>query len=531
MGDPKVRDHKCVRSACREGHGAGANNPGKGSKDSDCCGAKGDTGCDVGYVHSIMNDAAWAKIGGRTAGFSGCNTLSSHVGNTCCTKGVDPCNTNNGGCHSARKCTSTGGVATCGKCGDGFYNDGAKGCKATCTRSACREGLGAGANNPGHGSKDSDCCGGKGATGCDVGYVHSIVKAADWAKIPGGRPAGFSTCNTLSSHDGNTCCTKVDPTVRAKACVLSVCREHDGAGRNNPGKGKRDGDCCGAKGNTGCDVGYVHSLMNDADWAKIGGRTAGFKTCNSLNQQGNTCCTKGVDPCHTNNGGCHAKRECTSKGAQVTCGNCAAGFYNDGAKGCKQDPCKTNNGGCHAKRKCTSKGAQVTCGKCGDGFHNDGAKGCKQLTCVRSACREGHGAGANNPGKGSKDSDCCGKHGTTGCDLGYVHSLMKDADWAKIPGGRPAGFSACNTWGNDGNTCCIKVDDSVRLNKCVKSACLEHGKRDGDCCGSKGNTGCATGYKHSLMTEADWAKIGGRAPGFSYCRAIGNPANTCCTKL
>merc|ERR1712032_694288 len=62
--------------------------------------------------------------------------------------------------------------------------------------------------------------GGKGATGCDVGYVHSIVKAADWAKIPGGRPAGFSTCNTLSSHVGNTCCTKVDPTVRAKACVL-----------------------------------------------------------------------------------------------------------------------------------------------------------------------------------------------------------------------------------------------------------------------------------------------------------------------
>ena len=83
--------------------------------------------------------------------------------------------------------------------------------------------------------------------------------------------------------------------MRAKACVLSVCREHDGAGRNNPGKGKRDGDCCGAKGNTGCDVGYVHSLMNDADWAKIGGRTAGFKTCNSLNQQGNTCCTKGLD--------------------------------------------------------------------------------------------------------------------------------------------------------------------------------------------------------------------------------------------
>ena len=84
----KVRN-QCVRAACREGNGAGAHNPGKGDKDSDCCGAKGDTGCDVGYIHSIMNDAGWAKIGGRTAGFSACNTLSSHVGNTCCIKGLD----------------------------------------------------------------------------------------------------------------------------------------------------------------------------------------------------------------------------------------------------------------------------------------------------------------------------------------------------------------------------------------------------------------------------------------------------------
>merc|ERR1719506_932595 len=83
------------------------------------------------------------------------------------------------------------------------------------------------------------------------------------------------------------------------------------------------------------------------------------------------------DPCKTNNGGCHSKRKCTSKAGQVTCGHCASGYYNDGAKGCQQDPCKTNNGGCHSKRRCTSKGSQVRCGNCAGGLVNDGAKGCK----------------------------------------------------------------------------------------------------------------------------------------------------------
>jgi len=48
----------------------------------------------------------------------------------CPKKVADPCKTNNGGCDSKRKCTSTGGVASCGNCPAGFTNDGAKGCKA-----------------------------------------------------------------------------------------------------------------------------------------------------------------------------------------------------------------------------------------------------------------------------------------------------------------------------------------------------------------------------------------------------------------
>ena len=42
-----------------------------------------------------------------------------------------------------------------------------------------------------------------------------------------------------------------------------------------------------------------------------------------------------LDQCKTNNGGCHAKRECTNAAGGMTCGNCTAGYVNDGAKGCK----------------------------------------------------------------------------------------------------------------------------------------------------------------------------------------------------
>merc|ERR1711990_735773 len=103
------------------------------------------------------------------------------------------------------------------------------------------------------------------------------MSSAGWAQI-GGRPGGFVTCD---ANGGNTCCTKVDPKLREKACVRSACREHNGAKENKPGHGNRDNDCCGAKGNRGCDAGYKFSLKTNAAWAKIGGRAAGFVTCDA----------------------------------------------------------------------------------------------------------------------------------------------------------------------------------------------------------------------------------------------------------
>ena len=54
-----------------------------------------------------------------------------------------------------------------------------------------------------------------------------------------------------------------------------------------------------------------------------------------------TCCKAltparlDVNECAVKNGGCHAKRECTNTAGGMTCDDCAAGYVNDGAKGCK----------------------------------------------------------------------------------------------------------------------------------------------------------------------------------------------------
>ena len=76
--------------------------------------------------------------------------------------------------------------------------------------------------------------------------------------------------------------------------------------------------------------------------------------------------------------------------------------------------------------------------------------------CVQTACREGGDASPSKPGVGGRDSDCCAPKGAGGCDVGYTHSLMTTAGWAKIIGGRPEGFFGdCDKVGG-GNTCCSK---------------------------------------------------------------------------
>merc|ERR1712032_1678875 len=75
-----------------------------------------------------------------------------------------------------------------------------------------------------------------------------------------------------------------------------------------------------------------------------------------------------VDPCKTNNGGCHGKRKCTSTNGRVTCGNCAAGYVNNGVNGCKAcfsfkvsnvDACGFSNVGLRTKKGTNGKGMTI----------------------------------------------------------------------------------------------------------------------------------------------------------------------------
>ena len=52
--------------------------------------------------------------------------------------------------------------------------------------------------------------------------------------------------------------------------------------------------------------------------------------------------------------------------------------------------CATNSGGCDSKRKCINTVGSMKCGDCATGYLNDGAKGCKGLCTLLSSCPRLH---------------------------------------------------------------------------------------------------------------------------------------------
>merc|ERR1719201_1881921 len=266
---------------------------------------------------------------GTNDGAKGCKGAG---GSTSPTSPTDPCKTNNGGCDSKRKCTSKGGKVTCGNCPAGFTNNGAKGCTKSAPKKKC-------------GYKFV----GRGLAGPEKNIVWMALDT---------RVATLDSCLADILKFGATC-------------------EHDYFSYIARGHHGSVGGCgCRRK-----DMGKLPPMQ------VVPSRPAG--TADYYKFVGD--CPYPTDPCKTNNGGCHPMRKCIFKPMQrvaskrMRCGKCRKGT-NDGAKGCKgaggstsptspTDPCKTNNGGCDSKRKCTSKGGKVTCGNCPAGFTNNGAKG------------------------------------------------------------------------------------------------------------------------------------------------------------
>merc|ERR1711934_903071 len=245
---------------------------------------------------------------------------------------TDPCKTNNGGCDANRECTSTGGVVTCGDCRYALHPAG----YLTCPRindgaKGCKKFPKKAAN--------ADCY--------NPYYIH-YAPVNDVLTTAGQRRR--ISQKILTNEECQAVCALCVPGCAYFSRVSEgFCMVHSSKAKSSIKKAYPDK-----------------------------GRTSGPAICPK----------KVADPCKTNNGGCDSKRKCTSTGGVASCGNCPAGFTNDGAKGCK-DPCKTNNGGCDANRECTSTGGVVTCGDCRYALHpagyltcpriNDGAKGCKKF--------------------------------------------------------------------------------------------------------------------------------------------------------
>jgi len=442
----------------------------------------------------------------------------------------DPCAINNGGCDGQRACANDNGVSHCGDCPAGFTNNGPRGCKAKPAPQPLKPTCGyasdvflridglteaskiiniaeitaydkdnkvikpaytalSSTHSPSTAYSVGKCVDGSKGNFCHTKLGDSnpyLLFRYDGAKLSKFTVTNRGNCcqdrivgANFQICSDEKCAYKVhfsgkfegqkaeynfplfptgckDVPHPTKTCVLSACRQGNGASPFKTGQGGRDNDCCGGDGG-GCDAGYTHSFVNDNGWKRIpGGRPAGFAPkCNTPSGSGgNTCCTLGG-------------------------GECAAGLVRskDG-RDCKvPDPCDNNNGGCDAKRQCTSTGGKVTCGNCAAGFHKDGATGCKKgPKCVLSACRQGNGASPSKTGQGGRDNDCCGGTGG-GCDAGYTHSFVTDAELAKLPGGRPAGFaSKCD----GGHTCCTPGG----------GACAADRYRDGKDC--KPKDGCLT---------------------------------------
>ena len=49
----------------------------------------------------------------------------------------------------------------------------------------------------------------------------------------------------------------------------------------------------------------------------------------------NTLTHLDVNECASNNGGCDSRRICANTVGSMSCGDCSAGYTNDGTKGCK----------------------------------------------------------------------------------------------------------------------------------------------------------------------------------------------------
>merc|ERR1719460_3118723 len=278
----------------------------------------------------------------------------THKMDRVCHERANKCAHDNGGCDSRRPCTNSNGSVKCEDCPAGYANDGATGCKDV---NEC--------------AKDNGGCDGKRACtntdgsmscrDCPAGYVNDGAKKCK----------DVDECATKNGGcDSKRKCTNTDGSFKCENCPAGYV--------NDGGKGCKDVDEC-ATNNGGCDSN--RKCTNTPGSFRCEPCAAGY-----VNDGAKGC--KDVNECLSNNGGCDSKRKCTNTVGSSKCEDCSTGYENDGATGCRrrnpcptdsgQNPCEHNNGGCHFKRQCTMNTAgKAQCGDCPAGYDNDGEEECK----------------------------------------------------------------------------------------------------------------------------------------------------------
>merc|ERR1712032_1620245 len=210
---------------------------------------------------------------------------------------VDPCKTNNGGCHGKRKCTSTNGRVTCGNCAAGYVNNGVNGCRAC------------------------------------FSFKVSNINACGFSNVglrtrKGTNGKGMTIEECRAACRKNSACTGIQYSSKNPNCDLIV---------------------------KSCDFYKKFKKSSRHEW--LAEDRACFDGASAV-----------VDPCNTNNGGCHSKRKCTSTNGKVTCGNCAAGYVNNGVNGCKAcfsfkvsniNACGFSNVGLRTRKGTNGKGMTI----------------------------------------------------------------------------------------------------------------------------------------------------------------------------
>ena len=187
---------------------------------------------------------------------------------------MNECQTNNGGCHRERACTNTPGSRKCGDCSSGWMNDG--------------------------------------STGCTGLYWFAGILTIQVSKIL--LPLNTYTLNCV-------CRRERVPDKQWRVRQQAHMRKHTGWAHMR-------------RLSIWLDKPWSHGLHRSV-LVEISVKCMCFRRCDcAISKHEHAIMRLDVNECVANNGGCDTRRTCTNMPGSRSCGECAAGWTNNGTTGC-----------------------------------------------------------------------------------------------------------------------------------------------------------------------------------------------------